>query len=109
MHFRSSGRTIRIAGQSFINAGLAQATNGGVLVLASPWSNTGTLRLDGGTLDFASAFRTADLGNVQRNGGTITLSGTLNNTNAQLALNAASGPGIMQGGAIHGETGTAYV
>src|SRR5437773_3958274 len=100
----TSGRTIRIAGQSFINAGLAQATNGGVLVLASPWSNTGTLRLDGGTLDFASAFRTADLGNVQRNGGTITLSGTLNNTNAQLALNAASGPWIMQGGAIHGGT-----
>src|SRR5436190_22755012 len=44
----TSGRTIRIAGQSFTNAGLAQATNGGVVVLASPGSNMWTVRLGGG-------------------------------------------------------------
>jgi len=61
------------------------------LSLAGSWSNTGTIRVSGGTLNLGGTFTTAGIGTIDRTGGTVNLTGTLTNTGGTLKLNAATG------------------
>jgi RHS repeat-associated protein len=99
-----NGRGLVVHGQAFRNDGLAQATQGGGLTLASPWTNPGTLVVDGGTLNLRGAFRTVDLGTVQRKDGTVQLSGALDNREGTVFLDEAGGPWVMTGGSVLGGT-----
>ena len=91
-------------GQPFINQGLAQAINGGTLTFNNSWSNSGTLVQSGGTLYLNGNMTTAGLVTINRTNGTVYLTGVLNNTNATLALNAASGSWVLSGGTVQGGT-----
>jgi hypothetical protein len=93
---------ITINAQPFANQGLAQALNGGGLALNDTWSNTGTLVASGGTLNLAGNFATAELGLINQTNGTINLTGTLNNSNATLTVNTASGAWVLNGGTVLG-------
>ena len=58
----------------------------------------------GGTLNLGGSFSTAGLGIINGTNGAVYLTGSLNNTNNTLALNAASGFWTLQGGTIRGGT-----
>ncbi|MFX8988187.1 hypothetical protein ABTN23_19100, partial [Acinetobacter baumannii] len=56
------------------------------------------------TLNLGGTFPTAALGTVNRTGGTVNLTGTLNNSGTTLALNATTGSwnflGTINGGSV---------
>jgi urease beta subunit len=97
--------TVVLAGASFTNQGTLQASGGGTLnLLATAWSNSGLISETDSTLNLGSSFSTADLGNYSRSGGTINLTGTLNNSGSTLALDDATGSWNLAGGTIQGGT-----
>ncbi|HJT36519.1 MAG TPA: hypothetical protein VJ783_31135, partial [Pirellulales bacterium] len=104
----TAGGTIQVqpSGGIFTNSGTVEADTGGTLRLNGAWSNTGTLNLNGGTLDLGGGFTTAGIGTFSRTGGTLNLVGTLDNTGATLALDAATGPWQLLGGTIKNGTYT---
>ena len=67
-------------------------------------NNVGTLVESNSTLVFRGSFTTDNLGTINRNNGNIYLSGTLNNTNMTLTLDAASGSWILNHGTVNGGT-----
>lgn len=75
----------------------------GTLTLLAPVQNFATLQIDGGTLVLAGSTKTAWLGSVIRNGGTIMLRGTLENDGDTLDLNDF-GTFSIQTGTINGGT-----
>jgi hypothetical protein len=102
---QTSGRTMTISPTtSFTNQGTLEAKDGGTLSLNGMWSNTGVLNLDGGTFTLGGNFTTAGLNlpAFTRNGGTVNVTGTLNNAGATLTLNAATGSWNLVGATISG-------
>ncbi len=120
-----SGGTISIEAQPFINEALAQGTNGGsltinvlqnnpgatlimngagILSLSGAWTNAGAINATNVTVDLGGSFTLAALGAFTRSGGTVNLTGVLTNTSTTLALNAASGSWVLDGGTVLGGT-----
>ena len=56
------------------------ALTGGALTLGGTWSNAGVISINAGTLNLVSNFTTAQLGTVNRTGGTVNLYAGWNNT-----------------------------
>lgn len=124
----SSGNNLTVETSTFLNEGIAEAVNGGTLVIKSPvwnvapggsvqainanltfenaWSNQGALTLTNSVLKLDGAFTTAGLGLAGwvRNGGAVNLAGDLNNTGNTLALTPASGDLRLTGGTVTGGT-----
>ncbi|WP_345736066.1 Ig-like domain-containing protein [Prosthecobacter algae] len=95
----------------FTNEGTITATAGNLHFEGytdQPWTNLGTLNLSGtGKLTMAGDFTLAQLGTLNRTGGTVNIAGTLDNTGKTLALNAATGSwNILSAGKILGGTVT---
>src|SRR6185503_16729669 len=111
--------------QSFVNAGVAEARNGGTLDLvasvlsnsglpnvgtsgalrlAGAWTNAGTLNMTNAAVFLGGNLTLATLGLFNRDGGTVYLTGTLNNTGTELALSAITGSWVVFGGTIRGGT-----
>jgi len=82
------------------NTGTIRATGGGTMTIQGAWNNTGTITVDEGTLNLGGTFRLADLGTVNRTGGTVNLTGVLDLAGGTLALNARSGSWGMKGGTL---------
>ena len=89
------------------NQGLIEVNSSTVnLVGAAGWSNTGTIRVAGGTLTLLGTLTTAalNLPNFVRTGGTVNLAGTLNNASDTLTLNNTTGTwnlrGTLSGGTL---------
>jgi RHS repeat-associated protein len=96
--------TITIDPATFTNQGMLEAT-ASTLTLAGPWSSTGSLGVSGGgTLNLAGTFTTADVASFSRNGGTVNLTGTLDNTGTTLALDATTGSWNLASGALKNGT-----
>ncbi|MHC5029016.1 MAG: Ig-like domain-containing protein, partial [Planctomycetota bacterium] len=118
----TSGGTLRINGGATGDLGTAFVTLGGhldvdgtyvtneridvfdgsILTLRGTWSNTGTITMDGSTVNLGGTFTLAELGSFNRTGGTVNLIGTLNNT--VLILDAATGTWRVDTGTILGGT-----
>ena len=80
--------------------------NGGALTLNGTWHNVGGVTLSSGALNLGGTFVLADVGTVNRTGGTVNLTGTLNNTDSTPALDATTGSWSFAGGTIKGGTVT---
>src|SRR5262249_23075032 len=81
---------------TFINQGTISAdTSGGNISLTGGvnWSNTGTMQaVNSGTLNLGGSFQTTGLGSItSASSSTINITGTLNNANSTLELNAMTG------------------
>ena len=94
---------------TWTNAGTLRA-NGGILSLSDAWSSAGTnarIQLDSGTLFLGGSFNTASFNTLVRpadaDRGALNLVGTLNNANATLNLNGATGT-LNSGGTVAGGT-----
>src|SRR5262249_22572192 len=121
-----AGTTITALGQAFTNEGTAEAKGGALnladlavntgtlaarsgstLSLGGAWDNNGALISDAGTVNLGGSFTLAALGTFQRSGGTVNLTGTLDNRATTLDLAALGGPwrlagGVVRGGAVAG-------
>src|SRR6185369_14921408 len=60
------------------------------------------VRLNQGTLSLGGTFTFADLGKIERAGGTVKLTGVLDNTGTTLALNDQTGSWVQESGTIKG-------
>lgn len=122
----AASQTLEVAPQHFENHGVAECRDSGVLTLGAggrTWSNAadGTINAAGGTLNLlgtwenhgsisavdssvtlGGSFNTASLTGFSRTGGTVDITGDLDNSGATLTLNAATGDWRMSGGKIHG-------
>jgi uncharacterized repeat protein (TIGR02543 family) len=79
--------------------------DGTTLVLDGTWTNAGTIIESNATLDLGGTFTAAALGAINRHGGTVNLTGTLDNTGTTLILNTAIvGSWVLKGGTIIGGT-----
>ena len=88
----SSVGTLAVDGLNWVNEGTLRAT-GGLLSLRGSWSSTaaGGFDVQGGTLQLDGSFKTTDLNigaGFTRSGGAVTITGTLDNSNDTLALDA---------------------
>ena len=85
-------------------AGVAEAKNGGRLLLASSWDNNGTIKVENNSfLDLAGTFDTPDIGVIQRTGTTtVQLFGTLTNTAQTLDLHTSTGTLLLRSGGTIG-------
>ena len=114
---RTAGSTadedLTLIGTGWINQGTLQVDNGATLKTAGTWSNTGTMNVQvGATLNLGGSFTTAGLGiftpapagSFSRTGGTVNVTGTLDNTGSTLALDSRTGGWNVFGGTIIGGT-----
>ena len=99
-----AGGTILVNAQPFSNQGLAQAINGGTLLLSGNWNNVGELDANGGTLNLGGSFSEAALGAIHGTGGTIAISGAVTNGGGVMSLDASIGSWRLSGGVIQGGT-----
>lgn len=104
-----AGGTIRVLGNFglgnldsafFTNAaGGVLAADGGTLWLGADWSNAeGQIVVNNSTLNLGGGFTTAGIGSITRTGGTINLTGLLDNTGNTLVLDAATGSWNLNSG-----------
>ncbi len=96
-----SGGTLTVSAP-LTNSGTLAATDSGILTLSGAWSNTGSLTINGGTLNLGSSFTTADVETVNYTAGTVNLTGTLDNTGDTLTLGSNTGVWTLNGGTILG-------
>lgn len=75
---------------------------GATLNLDGNWSNAGTITVTNAEVNLGGEFKTSELGSFDRNGGTVNLTGTLENTGATLALDPTTGSWNLRSGTIHG-------
>ena len=114
---RTAGSTadedLTLIGTGWINQGTLQVDNGATLNTAGTWSNTGKMNVQAGaTLNLGGSFTTAGLGifapapagSFSRTGGTVNVTGTLDNTGSTLALDSRTGGWNVFGGTIIGGT-----
>ena len=87
---------------TFTNA--VTVSSGGVLSLTGNWTNASTITANNATVNLGGNLTLARLGTFNRTGGTVNLTGTLNNTGLELALNATAGSWQLLGGTILGGT-----
>lgn len=90
------GREIRIRSNEFINEGILEARNGGIIGLGQPgavfsWSNTGLIRLIDSTLRLGGTFSVGALGNFEQTNSSVDITGILQNQGSVLNLSAATG------------------
>jgi hypothetical protein len=74
------------------------AVNDGLLNLQGNWTNTGSINFTNTTLELGGNVRLADLGTLNRSGGTVNLWGIVDAEGMPLELNRVTGSWVMQGG-----------
>ncbi|HEY2589889.1 MAG TPA: hypothetical protein VGI81_29365 [Tepidisphaeraceae bacterium] len=90
---------------TLINRGTLSAANGATLTIDASWRNMGILTETNGTLNLGGTFTTHSVANLRRVGGTMNVTGTLDNTGATLALTSTTGSLVLPaGGQIVGGT-----
>jgi hypothetical protein len=80
-----------------IDQGLS-APAGTTLTLNGSWSNASTISATNATVNLGGTFTEAALGVFQRAGGTVNLTGLLDNTGQTLALDATTGSWVLASG-----------
>ena len=88
---------------TWINAG-SLAVSDGIVNLNDLWSNTGSFAVTNATCNLDGIFLPASPLSLIRSGGTITMTGQLNNTGATTNLGPATGSWRLSGGTIVGGT-----
>jgi hypothetical protein len=97
-----SDGAIDLSPTNWTNAGAITAT-GGVLSLAGMWSSAGTITETNATVNLGGSF-SSNAFSIARTGGTINVTGSMDNTGNTITLNAATGSWNLSGGTITGGT-----
>lgn len=95
--FESPGGDVVNAASGVVDA------DGGTVLMGGRWINHGVLRVrNNGTLNLAGEFRTGGIGTIDRQGGTVRLSGSLDNLEETLRLDETTGVWLVKYGKITG-------
>ena len=89
----SGGGTLGFNG-TWRNTG-AVTVNGSTFNLSGTWTNAGAINFTNSTINLGGSFTLANLGTLNRSGGTVNLTGTLDAGGGSLALNAGMGSWVM--------------
>jgi hypothetical protein len=101
-----NGGSLTLSATTWNNTGVINAEGTGALTLMDAWSNTGILNASGATVNLSGTFTQAQLGTLNRTGGTVKVTGVLDLTDDTLALNATTGSLTLDRGTIKGGTVT---
>jgi hypothetical protein len=103
-----------LTAQVLLNQGNISISDGSTLTLQQSWNNAGTIAATNATVNlgsYGSTFTLANVGTFNRSGGTVFITGTLDNTGTTLALDATTGSWTLgawnKSGTIKGGTVTA--
>lgn len=100
-----TGETLTIAPDTLENDGILQATSGGTLAIsASPFINRGELRVDNGTLRLGGTISFESGSTWNRTGGTVLLTGHIDNVGRTVLLDSTSGDVRVDGALVTGGT-----
>lgn len=98
-------KAFRVDLRSFENRGaISLVHEDAQLVLNGSWTNTGSISLEEGRFDLGGSFKLADLGDFQRTGGEVRLTGTLDNRGLTFAADSYTGSIVADDGTILGGT-----
>ena len=87
------------SGATFQNQNIVQAIGSGQVIIGGNWTNQGTLRIrDSAKLFLGGQFAPEDMGTIDRQGGELIISGTVQNTGKTLLASAATGDILLGGG-----------
>jgi hypothetical protein len=75
---------------TFVNNGVCQALNGGILGLTGQWRNNGLIRSVGSSLQLAGIYAASGLGTLDISGSAVSLSGLFDNNNNTFNLTAGN-------------------
>ncbi len=100
---KNGGSVMFLEGNSR-NSGQINLSGGAKLTLQGAWHNAGTINQTDSTVILGGTFTMADLGTVNRTGGTTTLIGVLDLGGGTLALDAATGSWQIEGGTLKNGT-----
>ena len=96
-----AGHTIAITGGGTLTL---ESSNAATTADNTAWLNLGTLSSNASTVDLGGFFTFKGLGTYNRTGGTVNLTGTLNNAASTLLLNTTTGSWNLGGGTVKGGT-----
>ncbi|HWE97952.1 MAG TPA: dockerin type I domain-containing protein [Tepidisphaeraceae bacterium] len=99
-----AGSVLSLDGKNWVNNQPITTSAGTTLSFFGTWMNTGGISVMGGNFYIGGTITFASLGTITRNGGTVTLVGTLDDSGTTLALTAASGSWDLAGGTIKNGT-----
>lgn len=122
MTIASNARRLTLNVPSLLNSGTMEAVTGGILEINSNFTNTAQVRADSGVvrllgpftntgtitasntgvIDFAGTIRADSLGTINSTGGTLQLSGTLDNTGREFRLDPSSPNWVLAGTVLNG-------
>lgn len=88
------GKTLTVSGAALVNAGTLGVKGGTLNLEPASWSSTGELSVTSGILNLGSLFTTNDLGIINRTGGSVNVTGILNNTNHTLDIGGSGAFGV---------------
>jgi hypothetical protein len=96
-----------LSGTNWVNNQPAMVPAGTSLKFYGSWTNPGGVNIMGGDFYLGGTFTLATIGSINRTGGSVNISGLLDNTGTTLALTAATGSWNLAGGTIKNGTITA--
>jgi len=108
----TNGDTLVVGAATFSNTGTIAVGAGATAILGGPanifgvspaWTNSGVIAVNGGSLVLSGAVHTAQLGSITSTGGSISVTGTLQNAGSTLSLGSTL-PGFSLAGTITGGT-----
>src|SRR5262249_38284246 len=108
---RGGGQTGTVA--NFVNQGVLAARN--LTLQGNLWRNEGVLEANGSTLNLGGTFVRSALGDFRRTGGTVAVTGILENTGGTLVLDSLTGSwqlgtgGIIRGGVLTTKEGASLI
>src|SRR5207253_10583465 len=95
----SNGGSLSLSCASWSNAHTLRA-NDGTLTLEGAWMNSGTIGVTNAIVNLGGTIALAALGEFNRSGGTVNLTGVLDLKGETLTLDASTGPWIVNGGTM---------
>jgi len=108
----NNGRVLANSGTLFVRPsalsgpGSFEVFSNGTLHLftgtSTPWSPSGPIRLNGGSINLGGVFASSVIGGIERISGLINITGTANNANSSIVISPGTGPVSLVGGTIVG-------
>jgi RHS repeat-associated protein len=99
-----AGSVLQLDGSGWVNNQSLDIPTGTAVTFSGAWSNTGGVHVTGGDWYLGGTFSTSHIGAFTCSGGTLNITGTLDNRNSTLVLNATNASWNLSFGTILGGT-----
>lgn len=104
LHADIAGRRIKVDTQSFLSDGDLLIEPGATLETRGPWTHTGAIVSNQGTLELGGTFATTSLAGLVTTASTVKLLGTIDNVGTTIVFGTGGGTWQIDGASITGGT-----